>query len=328
MVVSFFRRFFAVAAGAGAFLAPASCGLAEPYPGRPVRMIVPFPPGGSTDIMARMVAQKLADRLGEQVIVDNRGGAGGTIGMNLAARAAPDGHTLMMSTSITHTVGVSLYRKLPYNVLTDFAPITLAASVPLLLVVNPSVPAKSVKDLVALARAKPGELHYASPGNGTSGHLAAEMFKSMANVDIVHVPYKGGGPAMVDLIAGQVQMLILSAMATLPHVKTGKLRALALTSLTRSPNLPHIPTVSESGLPGYEVVLWYGLFAPARTPAAVIARLNKEVVGIMQSPEMRERLAGEAGQPVGNTPQQFQEIVRTDVAKWAKVVREAGIRVE
>ncbi len=328
MAMLYSRRFFAVAVAAGAIIAPASSGFGETYPSRPVRMIVPFPPGGSTDIMARVVAQKLTEKLGQQVIVDNRGGAGGTIGMNLAAKAAPDGYTLMMSTSITHTVGVSLYRKLPYNVLTDFAPITLAASVPLLLVVNPSVPAKSVKDLIALARAKPGQLNYASPGNGTSGHLAAEMFKSMAGVDVVHVPYKGGGPAIADLIGGQVQMLILSAVATLPHVKTGKLRALALTSLTRSPDLPHIPTVSESGLPGYEVVLWYGLSAPAKTPTAVVTRLNQEVVRIMQSPEMRERLASEGGQPVGNTPQQFQEIIKADVAKWAKVVKEAGVRVE
>ena len=248
--------------------------------------------------------------------------------MNIATTATPDGYPLMLSASITHTVGVSLYSKLPYNVLTDFAPITLAASVPLVLVVNPSVPAKSVRELIALAKAKPGQLNYASPGNGTSGHLAAEMFKSMAGVDVVHVPYKGGGPAMVDLIGGQVQMLILSAVATLPHVKSGKLRALALTSLTRSPDLPDIPTVAESGLPGYEVVLWYGTFAPAKTPTAVITRLNQEVVSIMQSPEMRERLASEGGRPVGNTPEQFQEIIKADVAKWAKVVKEAGIKVE
>ena len=328
MPLLFCRRLVGVALAAAAFIGPISHGFGETYPSRPVRMIVPFPPGGSTDIMARALAQKLTERLGQQVIVDNRGGAGGTIGMNIAAKAPPDGYTLMMSTSITHTVGVSLYSKLPYNVLTDFAPITMAASVPLLLVVNPSVPAKSVRDLIALAKAKPGQLNYASPGNGTSGHLAAEMFKSMAGVDIVHVPYKGGGPAIVDLIGGQVQMLILSAVATLPQVKSGKLRALALTGLTRSPDLPNVPTVSESGLPGYEVVLWYGTFAPAKTPAAVITHLNQEVVKIMQSPEMRARLASEGGRPMGNTPEQFQEIIKADVARWAKVVKDAGIRVE
>jgi tripartite-type tricarboxylate transporter receptor subunit TctC len=223
---------------------------------------------------------------------------------------------------------VSLYSKLPYNVLTDFAPISLVASIPLLLVVNPSVPAKSVKELIALAKAKPGQLSYASPGNGTSGHLAAEMFRSMADVDVVHVPYKGGGPAITDLIGGQVQMMILSALATLPHVKTGKLRALAITSLTRSPYLPHIPTMTESGLPRYEVVLWYGVSAPAKTSPVIIARLNKEIVQIMRLPEVQERLASEAGQPVGSTPEEFQAIIRTDVAKWGKVVKEAGIKVE
>ena len=325
------KRFFPRAAVVFALVlavAGAPGAYAQQYPGRPIRMIVPFPPSGSTDIMARVLAQKLTERLGQQVIVDNRGGAGGTIGMELAAKAPPDGYTLMMSTSITHTVGVSLYSKLPYNVLTDFAPITMAASVPLLVVVNPSVPARSVKELIALAKARPGQLNYASPGNGTSGHLAAEMFKSMAGVDVVHVPYKGGGPAVMDLIGGQVQMLILSAVATLPHVKSGKLRALALTSLTRSPDLPNIPTVSESGLPGYEVVLWYGVFAPAKTPKAIVTRLNQDVVRIMQSPEIGARLASEGGRPVGNTPEQFQEIIKADVAKWAKIVKDAGIKVE
>ncbi|OFW30240.1 MAG: hypothetical protein A3H97_00400 [Acidobacteria bacterium RIFCSPLOWO2_02_FULL_65_29] len=325
------KRFFPRAAVVFALVlavAGAPGAYAQQYPGRPIRMIVPFPPSGSTDIMARVLAQKLTERLGQQVIVDNRGGAGGTIGMELAAKAPPDGYTLMMSTSITHTVGVSLYSKLPYNVLTDFAPITMAASVPLLVVVNPSVPARSVKELIALAKARPGQLNYASPGNGTSGHLAAEMFKSMAGVDVVHVPYKGGGPAVMDLIGGQVQMLILSAVATLPHVKSGKLRALALTSLTRSPDLPNISTVSESGLPGYEVVLWYGVFAPAKTPKAIVTRLNQDVVRIMQSPEIGARLASEGGRPVGNTPEQFQEIIKADVAKWAKIVKDAGIKVE
>lgn len=327
MTISY-RHLCALAATVVSFAAFIPEGFAEPYPNRPLRMIVPFPPGGSTDIMARLVAQKLSEKLGQQVIVDNRGGAGGTIGMNMAAKAAPDGYNLMMSTSITHTVGASLYSKLPYNVLTDFAPITLAASVPLLLVVNPAVPAKSVKELIQLAKEKPGQLNYASPGSGTSGHLAAEMFKSMADVDIVHVPYKGGGPAVVDLIGGQVQMLILSAVATLPHVKSGKLRALAVTGSTRSPNLPDIPTVSESGLPGYEVVLWYGVSAPAKTPAAIIDRLNKDLVSIMQSPEMRERLAREGGRPVGTTPQEFEKIIRADVEKWSKVVAKAGIKAE
>jgi tripartite-type tricarboxylate transporter receptor subunit TctC len=198
----------------------------------------------------------------------------------------------------------------------------------LLLVVNPSVPARSVKELIALAKARPGELNYSSPGNGTSGHLAAEMFKLMAGINIVHVPYQGGGPAVMGLLSGQVQMLILSPVATLPFVKSGKLRALAITSLTRSPDLPNIPTMSESGLPGYEVLLWFGLYAPAKTPKAIITRLNQDVVKIMQTPEMRASLASEGGQPVGNSPEQFQEIIKADVAKWAKVVKDAGIKVD
>lgn len=304
------------------------CAIAQTYPTRPVRMIVPFPPGGSTDIMARLLGQKLSEALGQQVVIDNRGGAGGTIGTDIASKSPPDGHTLLMSSSITHTVGPSLYKKLPYNVINDFAPITMIASVPLLLAVNPSVPARSVKELIVLAKSKPRQLNYASAGNGTSPHLATEMFKQMAGIDIVHVPYKGGGPAVIDLISGQVHMIIISTVATLPHVKAGKLRALALTSRTRLPELPDIPTVAESGLPGYEVVLWYGVFAPANTPRNVVMRLNRSIVKIMQTAEMRERLASEGGRPVGNTPEEFEESIKAEVARWAKVVREAAIRID
>lgn len=248
--------------------------------------------------------------------------------MELAARAAPDGYTLLVSSSITHTVSASLHKKAPFDPIKDFAPITMAASAPLMLVVNPAVPAKSVQELVALAKAKPGELNYASPGNGTSGHLAAEMFRMMTGVNIVHVPYKGGGPALTGLVAGQVQMLIISVVAALPHVKSGRLRALGLTSVARSPDLPDIPTVAESGAPGYEVVLWYGVFAPASTPRERVARLNAETASILRAPEMKERLAADGGRPVGNSPEEFLAIVRSDVAKWAKVVKAAGIRAE
>ena len=319
---------YRVATAAAMLLAAAIDVSAQPYPNRPVRMIVPFPPGGSTDIVARVIAQKLSERLGQQVVVDNRGGAGGIIGMDLVAKAAPDGYTVLMDTSITHTVGVSLYSKLPYNVLTDFAPVSMAASVPLLMAIHPSVPAKSVKELIAHAKANPGKLNYSSPGNGTSGHLAAEMFKSIAGVDIVHVPYKGGGPAVTDLIAGQVQLIIISAVAVLPHVKSGKLRALAITSTARAPNLPDIPTVAESGVAGYDVVLWYGMFVPRNTPRAIVMRLNQEVVALVQTAEFRERLASEGGRAVGNTPEEFDKIVRQDVAKWAQVVKQAGIKVD
>ena len=319
---------YSVMAAVAVLVATTPAAAAQTYPDRPVRMIVPFPPGGSTDIVARVIAQKLSERLGQQIVVDNRGGAGGIIGMDLVAKAAPDGYTVLMDTSITHTVGASLYSKLPYNVLTDFAPVTMAASVPLLMAIHPAVPAKSVKELIAYAKANPGKLNYSSPGNGTSGHLAAEMFKSMAGVNIVHVPYKGGGPAVTDLIAGHVQLIIISAVAVLPHVKSGKLRALAITSTARAPSLPDIPTVAESGVAGYEVVLWYGMFVPRNTPRAIVLRLNHEVVALVQTAEFRERLASEGGRAVGNTPEEFDKIVRQDVAKWAQVVKRAGIKVD
>jgi tripartite-type tricarboxylate transporter receptor subunit TctC len=301
---------------------------AQQYPDRPVRLVVPFPPGGSTDIMARLFAQKLGDALGQRVYIDNRGGAGGRIGTDFVAKALPDGYTLMMDTGITHTASTGLYKKLPYDVLTDFAPITMLASEPLLIVVHPSVPANTLGELVALAKAKPGELNYSSQGNGTSGHLAMELLKSMAAINVVHVPYQGGGPAVLGVVSGQVQMLIQGPEATLPFVKAGKLKALAITSLTRSPDLPNIPTASESGLSGYEAALWFGLYAPAKTPSAIINRLNQEASKIMHSPEMRARLAGESGEPVGNTPEQFQGIIKRDVEKWGAVIKEAGIKVE
>ncbi|OFZ93165.1 MAG: hypothetical protein A3F74_11985 [Betaproteobacteria bacterium RIFCSPLOWO2_12_FULL_62_58] len=326
------KRYFMRAAAVLALVlavAGVTSAYAQQYPGRPIRMIVPFPPGGSTDIVARVVAQKLSEALGQQVIVDNRGGgAGGIIGTDLAAKAPADGYTLLMSSTITYSVGAALYKnKLPYNVLTDFEAVTMISTVPLALVVHPSLPARSVKELIALAKAKPAQINYASFGIGTSGHLAMEMFKLMAGVDIVHVPYKGGGPALIGLIGGEVQTLFISTVAALPHVKSGKLRAVALTSLTRSANLPDIPTVAET-VSGYEVVVWYGLFAPAGTPNSVIGRLNKETVRAVQSRDMQERFAAEGGRTVGNTPEQFQEIIKADVAKWAKIVKDAGITVE
>jgi tripartite-type tricarboxylate transporter receptor subunit TctC len=306
----------------------ATTASAQQYPDRPIRLVVPFPPGGSTDIMARLFAQKLSDALGQRVYIDNRGGAGGRIGTDFVAKALPDGYTLMMDTSITHTASTSLYKKLPYNVLTDFAPITMLASEPLLIVVHPSVPADTLGELVALAKAKPGDLNYSSQGNGTSGHLAMELLKSMAGINVVHVPYQGGGPAVLGVVSGQVQVLIQGPAATLPFVNAGKLKAVAITSLTRSPDLPNIPTASESGLPGYEAALWFGFYAPAKTPPAIINRLNQEASKIMRSPEMRARLASESGQPVGNTPEQFQEIIKGDIEKWSAVIRQAGIKVE
>ncbi len=301
---------------------------AQQYPSKPLRMIVSFPPGGTTDIVARLIAQKLTEALGEQVIVDNRpGGAGGIIGHNLAVKAPADGHTLLMTTSITFAASAALYKNLPYDVLTDFDAVTMVASLPLALVVHPSLTARSIKDFIALAKAKPGQLNYGSFGVGTSGHLAMEMFKLMGGMNITHVPYKGGGPALTGLISGEIQAIIIATVGALPHVKSGKLRLLALTSATRSAALPDIPTVAET-LPGYEVVLWYGLFTPAGTPNAVIGRLNKEAVKIVKSQEMRKRFASEGGWSVGNSPEEFKKIVRSDVATWTKVVKEAGIKAE
>jgi tripartite-type tricarboxylate transporter receptor subunit TctC len=324
------RHFMRAMAGLVLVLAFAAVtkAYAQEYPSKPLRMIVSFPPGGSTDIVARLMAHKLTEALGQQVIVDNRpGGAGGIIGHNLAAKAPADGYTLLMTTSITFTASAALYKNLPYDVLTDFEAVTLVASVPLALVVHPSLPTRSVKELIALAKAKPAQLNYASFGIGTSGHLAMEMFKLMAGVDITHIPYKGGGPALTGLISGEVQALIIATVGALPHVKSGRIRLLALTSATRSPELPDIPTVAET-LPGYEVVLWYGLFTPAGTPKSVIGRLNKDAVKILQSHEMQKRFAVQGGWTVGNSPEEFQKIVRSDVATWTNVVKEAGIKVE
>lgn len=302
---------------------------APTYPEKPIRMVLPFPPGGSTDIMARSLAQKLTEMLGKQIVVDNRGGgAGGISGTDLVAKAAPDGYVLLLTTSISHTAGASLYRNLPYDPVRDFAPITMTAFAPQMMVVHPSVAAKSVQEFIALAKAQPGQINYASGGLGTSTHLPAELFLSMAGIQMVHVPYKGGGPALLGVMGGQSHMLIISLVGALPHVKSGKLRGLALTSRTRAPELPDMPTVAESGVPGYEVVVWYGVFAPRGTPAPVINLLHGSIVKILQMRDMRERLANDGAQPLGNTPAEFAAINKAEVAKWAKVVREARIKAE
>ena len=303
-------------------------GHAQAYPDKPIRMVLPFPPGGSTDIMARSLAQKLTESLGKQIVVDNRGGgAGGISGTDLVAKAAPDGYVLLLTTSISHTAGASLYSKLPYHPVRDFAPITMTAFAPQMMVVHPSVAAKTVPEFIALAKATPGQINYASGGLGTSTHLPVELFMSMAGVQMVHVPYKGGGPALLGVMGGQSQMLMISLVGALPHVKSGKLRALALTSLKRAPELPDLPTVAES-VPGYDVSVWYGIFAPRGTPAPVIHFLHGTIVKILQTRDMRERLAQDGAQPLGNTPAEFAVLNQAEVAKWAKVVREARIKAE
>jgi tripartite-type tricarboxylate transporter receptor subunit TctC len=301
---------------------------AADYPNKPIRLVVPFAAGGTTDFLARAIAQDLGTSMGTTVVVDNRPGAGGNIGSDLVARSEPDGYTLLLGTVGTHAINASLYKKMPYDTVKDFAPISLVASVPNILVVHPSVPAKSVKELIALAKAKPGTLAFASSGNGSSIHLSGELFKSMAEVDMFHVPYKGSGPALTDLVGGQVQLMFDNMPSSFPHVKAGRLRALAVTSAKRSPAAPDVPTIAESGVPGYEAVAWFGILAPAGTPPEIVKKLNTEIAKTLKSPEVTKRLASQGAEPVSNTPEQFAAYIKSEMAKWAKVVKASGAQVD
>jgi tripartite-type tricarboxylate transporter receptor subunit TctC len=301
---------------------------AADYPSKPIHIVVPFAAGGTTDFLARAIAQDLGTSMGTTVIVDNRPGAGGNIGSDLVAKSAPDGYTLLLGTVGTHAINASLYKKMPYDTVKDFAPISLVASVPNILVVHPSVPAKSVKELIALAKAKPGALAFASSGNGSSIHLSGELFKSMTDVDMVHVPYKGSGPALTDLVGGQVQLMFDNMPSSFPHVKAGRLRALAVTSSKRSPAAPDVPTIAESGVPGYESVAWFGILAPAGTPPEIVKKLNAEIAKTLKSPEVMKRLASQGAEPVSNTPEQFAVYIKSEMAKWAKVVKTSGAQVD
>lgn len=300
---------------------------AQTYPNRPIRMIVGLAPGGGTDVAARIVAQKLSENLGQQVVIDNRAGAGTIIGTQLAIAASPDGYTILMGTPHLTTLP-SLNPKLPYDPAKDLAPITNVVATPNLLVTHPSLPAKSVKELIALGKAKPGYLNYASAGIGGIAHLSAELFKVMAGVNMVHVPYKGFGPALNDLLGGHVAMYFGSVASSVPQVRAGKLRALAVTGAQRSPAVPDIPTIAEAGLPGFEVSNWNGLFAPAATPKEIIAKLNAEVVTVLNMPGMKEKFLREGFAPVGNTPQEFAAYLSAETARWDKVIKDAGIRTD
>jgi tripartite-type tricarboxylate transporter receptor subunit TctC len=316
------RRAF-LAAALALFAGGAS---AQAWPSKPIRIVVPFTPGGSTDILGRAIGQKLAESLGQQVIVENRPGAGGSIGAEAVARAAPDGYTLLMGHIGTLAVNPTLYPKLGYDPVKSFVPVAWVARVTNVLVVNPSVPAANVQELVKLARAQPGRLRYASGGNGSAAHLAVEYFKLQTQTDIVHVPYKGTGPAVTDLLGGQVEMMMSGAPALLPHVRAGKLRALAVTSLERNSVLPETPTLAESGLPGYKVSLWMGLFVPARTPGAVTARLNRDVGTLSGTADFRSALAEQGFDPLAATPDAFSKLLRDEVARWRKVILDAGLK--
>ena len=302
---------------------------AEDYPSRPIRFVVPYPPGGPLDIMARAIGQKLAQTWGQPVVVDNRAGAGGNIGADLVAKSTPDGYTLLLGAVATHAINPTLYGKLPYDPVRDFTPVALVAQVPNVLVVNPAVPAKSVRELIELARAKPGSLNFGSGSTGSTGHLAGELFKTMAGVQMAHIPYKGGSPAMADLLAGQVQLMFDNLANALPNVKAGRLRALAVTTQKRSPFMPDLPTIAESGLPGFDLTTWFGVMLPAGTPPGIVARLNAEIVRGLSAPDMRERLAAMGAQPpADNTPENFTAFIRAEAARYARVVRDSGARVD
>ena len=300
----------------------------QQYPARPIRMLIGFPPGGGTDIVGRIVAQKLSENLGQQIIAENRGGATGMVAAELAARAAPDGYTIMMAHISAMSILPSLYPKMAYDTAKDFAPITLAGIGPNLLVVHPSLPVRSVKDLIALAKARPGQLHYASPGSGSVQHLSGELFKLQAKVDMLHIPYKGSGQSIVDLIAGHVQLNFDAVPVVLGHARQGRLRALAVTSAQRSALLPDIPTVSESGVAGFDMSTWWGLVAPSAVSKDIVSKLHVETVKALKLPEVRERLGSVGAEPGGNTPDQFGAFIRSETAKYARIVKDANIKID
>ena len=297
------------------------------YPAKPVRFLVGFPPGGTSDILARTIGQKLGDALGQQVVIENRPGAGGNIGAEAAAKSAPDGYTIFMSTT-SQAISVSLYSKLNYDLVRDFSPVIQAVNYTNLLVVHPSLPVKSVKELVALAKARPGQLNYGTAGNGTPPHMTGELFKSYTGIGLQHVPYKGGAPAIADLLGGQITIMFDNVPPLLPHVQAGKMRPLAVTSLKRISVLRDVPTLDEAGLKEFDSVAWNGVLAPAGTPREIIVRLNAEILRVLGMSDVRERLSSQGADPVGGTPEQFAGLIRDEIRKWAKVVKDSGARVD
>ncbi|MEO7726133.1 MAG: tripartite tricarboxylate transporter substrate binding protein [Burkholderiales bacterium] len=302
--------------------------FAESYPSRPIRLLVPFAAGGGGDVVGRIIAQRLSEQLGKPIVIDNRGGAGGTLGVDLAAKAAPDGYTVLLGNVGPIALSPSLYPKLPYDPVRDFAPVTMIASFPNILVANTSLPFKSVQELVAYAKSRPGKLNFASAGAGTSTHLAGELFKSVAVIDVVHVPYKGGAAAVTDVIGGQVAYYFGTLPSSLPLAKAGKLRALGVTSLKRSPAAPEVPTIAESGYPGFEMAAWYGFLVPTGTPRDVIVKLNSATRAALMSPDVRERLVHEGSEPMGGTPEEFGTYITSEIAKWTAVVKAANIKAD
>jgi len=300
----------------------------QPYPTKTIKIVVPYPAAGGPDILARVIASKLTPVLGQQVIVDNRPGAGGNIGADLVAKSAPDGYTLVMGTVATHSINQTLYKKLPFDPLKDFVPIILVATPPNVLVVNQNLPVKTVKDLIVLAKSKPGELTFASGGNGTSQHLSGALFQKLAGVQMTHVPYKGSGAALPDLIGGQVDIMFDNLPSSMPHIKSGAVRAIATTGAARSAVLPNLPTVAEAGVPGFEVSTWYGLLAPAKTPQAIIDRLNLEITKILKFPDIKARFIAQGAEPTPGTPQQLKAFIKEKTAKWAAIVKASGAQID
>lgn len=311
-----------------------ACGMAatsthaqDAYPRKPIRFVVPWPPGGASDLIARLIGQKMSESMGQPVVIENRPGAGGMIGSEVVARSAPDGYTMLYGSTGPNAMNASLYKKMPYDPVKDFTPVTQVNVLPLVLMVNPGVPATSVKELIALAKSKPGQINYGSVGKGSAHHFAGEMFKSMAGIDIVHVPYKGSAPALLDLIAGRIQMHFDTIPAAAAHIKAGTVRAIAISSAQRASMLPDLPTVAEAGLPGYEMNAWQTVVVPAGTPTAVVNRLNQEIHKAMSTPEMRDRLAEMGAIVIMNSPEQEEARVRNEVAKWAKAVKDSGMEL-
>ena len=300
----------------------------DAWPTRPITVIVPFPAGGTTDIVARLAGVELSRELGQPVIIDNRPGAGGNIGSQAVARAAPDGYTLVMGTVGTHAINPSLYKKMPYDHIKDFAPISRVANVPNLLVANPSQPFKTVPELIAYAKANPDTLTFASSGNGTSIHLAGELFKVLTGVKMQHVPYKGSAPALADLMAGQTSMMFDNLPSSIAFVRAGKLRPIAITTLNRSPELPNVPTIAESGVPGFDASSWFGLLAPAATPPAIIKRIDDALIKVMATTDLKKKIIDQGGEPVGEKPEQFAAFIKSETTKWARVVKESGASVD
>jgi tripartite-type tricarboxylate transporter receptor subunit TctC len=310
---------------AAAFAAIAS---AQSYPAKPIRLVAPSTPGDAPDVIARLVADKLSTALGQQVVVENRPGAGGVVGSDYVAKAAPDGYTLIMGNAGSHGINAAVYSKLPYDIQRDFAPVSQVAVAPNVMVINPSVPAVSVAEFIAYAKANPGKLSYASGGNGSSAHMSMELFKSMSGIDIQHVPYKGSSPALTDVVSGQVVAFIGNMPPTVPLIKAGKLKALAVTTRSRSALMPELPTIAEAGLPGFETVAWFGVLAPVGTPPEVVNRLSGEIAKIAKSPEIRERLVAMGAEPVGSTPEEFKAVIDRDIAKWKPLAQKVNIKVD